>query len=208
MKTRIATVLSVIGVLTAGTAAAVVNTQIFESDPVVANESAALLAPQPTTIDLATDGGQTSSTDTARSSGLLTEYSVGDAGTITIDVIGGRLRIVSVDPSPGWTVIEQEEKTDEPRVEVSLSDGTISVEFEADLVDGRIVPHLDATEITVSGSGTPTPRATLPTNDDDQYEDDDYEDDDQYEDDDYEDDDQYEDDDYEDDDRYEDHDDD
>ena len=45
MKTRIATVLSVIGVLGAGSAAALVNTQILDSGPTDSGASAAVLPP-------------------------------------------------------------------------------------------------------------------------------------------------------------------
>jgi len=150
MKTRIATAISVVGVLTAGTAAAMVNTQIFESQPTVSDESSAMLAPQPTTVGLSLDPDATSTTvEDALSSGSLTEYVVGDAGVVTVDVIDGELRIVSAAASDGWTIIEQEEKLDENRVEVYFSSGSLTVEFDADYFDGVIVPDIDSEQLTV-----------------------------------------------------------
>ena len=45
MKTKIATALSIAGVLTAGSAAALVNTQILDSGPSTSGASAAVLPP-------------------------------------------------------------------------------------------------------------------------------------------------------------------
>jgi hypothetical protein len=63
MKTKIATALSIVGVLSAGSAAALVNTQILNSGPSEATASAAVLPPAatvqvpvpPTTVDEAID---------------------------------------------------------------------------------------------------------------------------------------------------------
>jgi hypothetical protein len=172
MKTRLATLISVGGVLIAGTAAAMVNTQIFDSEPTVAGESAALLAPDPTTVDLVVsssdDSTTTSTTSADAASGSLTEFAVGDSG------------FVSVDPAPGWSVDKQEEYDSGDHVEVSLRSGSTVIEFEADLVDGRIVPELAATTFSATTSATVDDES-----DDDRYEDDDHEqDDDHHEDDD------------------------
>ncbi len=191
MKTRIATAISVIGVLSAGTAAAMVNTQIFESQPTVSDESSAMLAPPPTKVDLSFDAESTSTTVAdLLGTGSLTEYVVGDAGIVTVDVIEGELRIVSAVASEGWTITEQEEKLDEDRVEVSFTSGSLRVEFDADYVDGEIVPDIDSEQLTIgaapsngatattspsvsaSPSTSPTTAATLPTYRDDDHDDD------------------------------------
>jgi hypothetical protein len=49
---------------------------------------------------------------------------------------GGRLEIVSVDPSSGWDYRITEEKRDE--VEIDFTRGNEKIEFEAELEDGRI----------------------------------------------------------------------
>ena len=210
MKTRIATAISVIGVLTAGTAAAMVNTQIFESQPTVSDESSAMLAPQPTTVGLSLDPESTSTTTGINpGTGSLTEFVIGEAGVVTVDVIDGQLRIVAASAFDGWTITEQEEKLDEDRVEVYFTSGSITVEFDADYIDGRIVPDIDSQQVTVvpSNGGTDTtspsaPASTSPTYDDD--EDDDHDDDDHDDDDDDDDADEYED--RDEDDEYEEHD--
>lgn len=187
MKTRLATIISVGGVLIAGTAAAMVNTQIFDSEPTVAGESAALLAPDPTTVDLVVsssdDSTTTSTTSADAASGSLTEFAVGDAGFVTVDVIGGRLRLVSVDPAPGWSVDKQEEYDSGDHVEVSLRSGSTLIEFEADLVDGRIVPELAAKTFSAATAATVDDDSD-DESDDDRYEDDES-DDDRHEDDDH-----------------------
>ena len=55
MKTRIATALSVVGVLGAGSAAALVNTQILDSAPAESSASAAALAPA-SSVDITIPG--------------------------------------------------------------------------------------------------------------------------------------------------------
>lgn len=179
MKTRVATILSVVGVLTAGTAAAVVNTQIFESEPNVAGESSAMLAPDPTTVGLSLTPGSTSTSIAALpGEGTLTEYLVGDAGSVTVDVIGDELRIVSVSAFDGWTIVEQEEHLDEDRVEVSFSSGSTLVEFDADYINGQIVPEIEAEQVTTvtsteTTSDTTSPSASTSTTAQDEYDDED-----------------------------------
>jgi hypothetical protein len=63
-------------------------------------------------------------------------YQAGPAGTVTIAQEDGRLRLVSVDPAPGWShrVAGQEPR----RIEVTFRQGDGEVEFEAELEDGGV----------------------------------------------------------------------
>lgn len=203
MKTRMVTIISIAGVLVAGTAAAMVNTQIFESEP-VAGESAVLLAPEPTTVALtpgvdASSAPSSNSASAATGQGPLTEFAIGEAGFVTVDVINDRLRIVSVDPSAGWSVVEQEEYPAGDHVEVTLASDSMRIEFEADLVNGRIVPELESSALTNG--------ASRPSTSDDDFDDDGF-DDDGFDDDGFDDDDLDDDDGFDDDDRFDDDDDD
>jgi hypothetical protein len=68
-------------------------------------------------------------------------YRVRDAGEVTIAREGGRLRLVSVSPSPGWShrVTEQEPR----EIEITFRRDGREIEFEAELEDGRIVTTID-----------------------------------------------------------------
>ncbi len=160
MKTRIATALSIVGVLGAGSAAALVNTQILDSGPGESGASKAVLPPAssveltvPTVPVAAGDsapaaatGATTSSTSTTTStsttsvapspgpSGLLTAFNVGDAGVVTVDVVDGQLVLVSAEPKPGWTVTKAEDDSnddsDEDENEVEVDFTSATVRVE------------------------------------------------------------------------------
>lgn len=227
MKTQVAAAISIAGVLVAGSAAALVNSQVFDSTPNESGASAAVLPP-PSSIELtipeatmppsipSTTAEPTTtvqpSTTAQPATGMLTAFEVGDAGVVTVDVIEGRLVFVGADASAGWTIVSQEDDNDEDRdesadeVEVVFQSSTVRVEFEAKLIGGEIVPHVESEAIGGSAPAGTAPSASTPVNsqppvsyDDDHDDDDEYEDDDRYED--HDDDDRYEDHDDEDDDR-------
>jgi hypothetical protein len=211
MKTKIAAALSIVGVLGAGSAAALVNTEILDGGPTDSGASAAVLPPASSiALTVPTTAGETerdsaevsvpsiTTPDTTgpaapaapAASGMLTAFNVGDAGVVTVDVIDGRLLLVSAEPKPGWTVTkEEDDSTDdsddvEDEVEVDFTSTTVRVEFEAHLVDGEIVPEVESTSLAAS-SAPPTsaaantvPSNTVPSNTVDDHDDDDIDDDD------------------------------
>ena len=81
MKTRIATVLSVAGELTAGSAAALVNTQVLDSSK-HHSASPALIVPV-----------------VAPAASLQSAFQVGEAGLVTVDTPGDVLAMVSTVPT-------------------------------------------------------------------------------------------------------------
>ena len=224
MKAKLATALSVVGVLGAGSAAALVNTQILDNGQTESGASKAVLPPASTvelsvpdlaapdaeTIRVAvpTGGVEQTTTTTVRPtttlapepevSGYLTSFNVGEAGVVTADVIEGQLVLVSAEPKAGWTVTKAEDDSNddteehENTIHVEFVSSTVLVEFEAEFVDGQIVPHVESTAIGApTAAAAPTPAAApapapavAPTGDDDSYEhdDDEYEHDDSYED--------------------------
>jgi hypothetical protein len=62
------------------------------------------------------------------------EYQVGDAGTVMIDLVDGKL-VATVVANDGWT-FDIESKGDE--VEVEFRNGKTEIEFEAELEDGEL----------------------------------------------------------------------
>ena len=196
MKTKIATALSLVGVLSAGSAAALVNTTILDSGPTKSGQSAAV--PEQVASTSRADASTTSSSSTIASTlpastttsttpstvpstlvvtvpaaaptGLLTTFNVGDAGAVTVDVINGLLMIVSSTPNPGWQVAKSEQKIEENKVEVYFKSATVQIEFEATFVNGQIVPDVSSSAAngTVSGGTVAggTERSTIDDDDD------------------------------------------
>ena len=228
MKTKIATALSLVGVLGAGSAAALVNTQILDNGPTESGASAAVL-PEPSSIDLdvpemtvdtlpfstvvaAADPTTTvpettvptvtlpSAAPAALASGLLTAFNVGDAGVVTVDVIDGQLVLVSAEPKAGWTLSKAEDDSNDDSDEL---ENEVEVEFASASVLVEFEAHLVDGQIvpkveSKAIGGTATAN-TVPNT----YQDDDR--DDEYEDDEYEDDDRDDDDDHDDRDEDDDH---
>jgi hypothetical protein len=204
MKTKIATALSVVGVLGAGSAAALVNTQILHGGETESSASAAVLPPASTidvevpeiTVPETTAPETTAPATTAPESSVpessvpepsvpgssvpessvpgssvpessvpasavpapsefLTAFNVGEAGIVTVDVIDGKLVLVSAEAKDGWEVVEAEEN-DDNEVEVEFRSATVRVEFEASFVGGRIVTEVESYAIGVTATTSPS----------------------------------------------------
>lgn len=141
MKARIATMLSVAGVLVAGSAAALVNTQVLDGgasdaagqvDALAASTSSAPPAPAPTApVSVApADASGAASTQVA--------YAVGDAGVVTLDTAGGGLSVVSVQPNPGWHLAGGGVNAVGGQ-DVVLTNGALEVTFSALSAHGQVV---------------------------------------------------------------------
>lgn len=155
MKTKIATALSIAGVLSAGSAAALVNTRILDSGPTASGASNAVLPPAssielavpeiqpliaattlPATSTTSLPDTTTSSTTTIvqpavaatpapQASGYLTAFNVGEAGVVTVDVVDGQLVLVKAEPKPGWSLTKAEDDS---------NDGTEALENQVEVV--------------------------------------------------------------------------
>ena len=265
MKSSLITALSLVGVIGAGSAAALVNTSIFDSAPQseqaafvpgaavveltlpatpdpapVANangmsleqltggsqetpaaQTDAVAVGQATTIPSTTMGAATSAgvssagslslkqvtttvaptptttaptpTTTApptNTPSFLTRYDVGEAGSVTVDVIDGKIALIDTTVGAGWRLVPSGESTGSNAVNVQFTDDQINVYFTATFANGTITPSIRSEEVPTSGG-------YYDDDDDDHYEhdDDEHDDDDDHDDDDHDDDDHYEDDD-------------
>ena len=111
MITRTATLFSLAGVLVAGSAAALVNSQVLQdsSDP-TSDPSSILLAtsttqPQATSTVTAVPVTPSPATTVAGApASTLAVFSVGDSGVVSTDSAGGVLVLASAVPNPGWAV--------------------------------------------------------------------------------------------------------
>jgi hypothetical protein len=166
MKARIATALSLAGVLVAGSAAALVNSQILDGTSPSA-PSEVLLEATPSTVGTTpltgapttTTGDVDVSGEPAAGTPSQTTFQVGDAGTVVVDVVGGEPVVVSTTPNAGWVVTEVEHRSDD-EIEVTFSSAGVEVELEVHVVNGALVPRVESRTIapgtTVGSTGGPT----------------------------------------------------
>jgi hypothetical protein len=167
MKARWAVILSASGVLTAGTAAAVVNSQVLRQE-----SGAGVTAPvriarprsgfgevstSPTTVVPTVPYSTVSTRPPTTLTPILTpttvaladtvvtqqQFRLGDAATAILDTADEELTIVTVAPHPGW-VVERAEQEDPTTVEIRLSSANEDVRFEATLVRGVVAVSLRA----------------------------------------------------------------
>lgn len=190
MKTRITAALSLAGVLVAGSAAALVNTQVLSnSSPagdgggqVVTTTQAPLgstTLPVVTTVPAATVPVAPSAVATQAA------YQIGTAGVVTLDTAGQVLTIVGVSPAAGWTVVKSEQG-DAFHVEVAFQQGNLLVEFHANYLFGVVGTAVESKDLAAPASTTPSAGST---HDDDDDHGDDHDDDDDHQGDDHGDDD-------------------
>lgn len=161
MKARVATILSLTGVLVAGSAAALVNTQVLNGSSPASSVNSAQIeevstssasstptsASSPVTVTVP----NSSETTQVSATGTQAAYQIGEAGLVTLDTAGDTLRIVSVVPAAGWMVIETEQK-DALNIEVKFQTADTIVEFKANLLFGIISTAVES----YSASGTST----------------------------------------------------
>ncbi len=207
MKIRLATLLSLAGVLVAGSAAALVNTQVLNGSSNGTADNVTLADTSPSdvvgsTTSISTVTTAVSSTVppdttaapvTAAPVGTQAVYQIGDAGLVTLDTAGDQLTIVSAVPNAGWTVAEAKSE-DSLNVEVKFRSATVEVEFHANLLFGVVGTSVETKSLVPASTGGTT--GTTPTSgtsyddddDDDDGEHDEDEDEDEHEDEDEDDD--------------------
>lgn len=213
MKTRMATLLSVAGVLAAGSAAALVNTQVLEGgdDGAVSAEAApvtletnaagtldATLAP---TAAPATTPTTSSPPTTERSSRRSTTtsdptqgqqvFQVGESGLVTVQRDGDTLTVIDATANSGWTVVSAS-AISPSEIRVVYRSSSVEVVFTAATAFGQIGTDVTARSLVsqpaaTAPSSNTTPNSTPTTYQDDDGDDDSY-DDDGYDDDGYDDD--------------------
>jgi len=159
MKSSFVTALSLVGVIGAGSAAALVNTSIFDSTPdaveaafvpgaavveltlpKAASSSGSLSVKEAVTTTVAPT--QTTVAPPPEQPSLLTRYDLGGSGSVTVDVLDGKVTLIDATAAAGWTVIKSEFDAVANQVEIELSDGSMVVDFEVGYVAGVLVPDI------------------------------------------------------------------
>ena len=149
MKTSLVTTLSVVGVLATGGAAFAANSTILDSIRSTDKTSTALTeAIVPVTALPNVLGMPVLPTSPGDSIPAVTEmivvldsaqsqYNVEGSGVVVLEQSANGLKVISVVPVSGWTFDAENKST--TRIEVSFENGNKSVEFRAELIDGRII---------------------------------------------------------------------
>ena len=169
MKTSLATVLSITGVLAAGALAFTVNTSVLDNAVITAEAAPALqaevvtlsnLAPSATTTEVA--AAVVEPTVAAQST-----YNIDGVAAITLSLDTNLLSVVSVAPINGYTFATTTESNS--RIAVALTLGDSVMTFHAEVLDGRIVTSIVAEQPRIK-SPAPTKRG-----DDDEHEENEHE---------------------------------
>jgi hypothetical protein len=127
MKSTVATTLALAAVLGAGVLAAAANLRVFAGpDRVVSAGAIGTAQPSPAEVDR--------SPATGTDAGEPQTFSVGPAGSLTLDATGG-LHVVGVDPAPGWSA--------EPRPGPA---GTVTVDFRSPGGAGIVVTAVSGSD--------------------------------------------------------------
>jgi hypothetical protein len=192
MKARTATVLSVTGVLAAGTAAALANTHVLTSraessqaaDILLVESSggalsggnpsgeqspgtAPVVVPMSNESGSATGGTPAQATGAVPSESSITSFAVGEAGVVELAINGSVLSVAETTVGSGWKVVGSSPSTASSPATVIFSSPTTEVTFSATLVDGRIVTDVASRSL----QPTPPPPGRSHDNDDDHDED-------------------------------------
>ncbi len=166
MKARVATVLSLTGVLVAGSAAALVNTQVLRSAAPASNtvvqlvdeaSSSSSSSGATTSADVSTSASVT--TVAAAPAATLKAFRVGESGTVVLDTAGDVLRIESAKAADGWLVIALDQ-VDGLNALVTFQKGDDIVDFRANLLFGKITPSVGIRSSTTQGTATASSGAT------------------------------------------------
>lgn len=152
MKGRITTVLSLTGVLVAGSAAALVNTQVLQNSTDHTTAAAVSVSDQPDSVSTVTTEAAASPASlpnkleaaaavavTVASTPITTQqaYAIGESGTVVLDTANGALTVVAITPNAGWGVLEHK-NTDPLSIEVTFQSATTKVEFKANMLLGVV----------------------------------------------------------------------
>jgi hypothetical protein len=160
MKTKVAMLISTAGVLVAGSAAALVNTQVLDGstpssalviDATPASDTVTTVSSVP--VVTTPSGGTFTVVTSTVGSATQASFAIGNAGTVVLDTAGDVLTIVGVTPASGWTVTKSE-REDSTNVEIKLQSGSAEIEFHANLLFGVVNTSVELHDDSVTSSST------------------------------------------------------
>ena len=153
-KRAVTTVLTIGGVLVAGSAAALVNSSILDRAPsaMVVGRDVGPEGTDPLTVS--SDSVPVTGTSIPTAPVSLSEttaiYSAGECGTVTIELLDDELRIVAIDPSIGWKVVGTD---DGDEVRVVFRSSVSETTFRATLLYGVVSTSLQTRSLGAAPGG-------------------------------------------------------
>ena len=167
MKTSLATILSVTGVLAAGALAFTVNTSVLDNAVTTAEAAPALQADvialsnfAPSAATSAPSASTTAPVTTAAAAAAeptvaaQSTYNIEGVAAITLALDTNSLSVVSVTPVGGYTFAATTESNS--RIAVALKLGDSVMTFHAEVLDGRIVTSVVAEQPRISNAAPKT----------------------------------------------------
>ena len=162
MKTSLATVLSITGVLAAGALAFTVNTSVLDNAVTTSDAAPALQADVIALSNLAPSAATSApSASTTPVAAVAVEptvaaqstYNIDGVAAITLSLDTNQLSVVSVAPVSGYMFMTTTESNS--RIAVALTLGDSVMTFHAEVLDGRIVTSIVAEQPRIT---SPTPK--------------------------------------------------
>ncbi len=173
MKARITTVLSITGVMVAGSAAALVNSQVLRNSNTTANYEVSSNSVQASIISASPDDPQAVSVgkfDTAVAVAVTTvavpgstqsNYFVGTAGYVTLDTKDDVLAMPLAVPTDGWTVLWAG-SNDAYSADAVFESVTTRLTFKATMIFGVVNYSVEVEDLTPQTTAE-TPKTTAGT---------------------------------------------
>jgi hypothetical protein len=182
MKTSLATILSVTGVLAAGALAFTVNTSVLDNAVTTADAAPALQADvialsnfAPSATAAAAPAAATSAQNATTNAASVavgestvaaqSMYNIDGVAAITLALDTNSLSVVSVTPVSGYTFVVTTQSNS--RIAVALTLGGSVMTFHAEVLDGRIVTSVVAEQPRISNAA-PKTRSYDDDNDEDE----------------------------------------
>ena len=154
MKTSLATILSVTGVLAAGALAFTVNTSVLDNAVTTAEAAPALQADVIALSNFAPSAATTAPVTTAAAAAptvaAQSTYNIDGVAAITLSLDTNSLSVVSVAPVNGYTFAATAESNS--RIAVALTLGDSVMTFHAEVLDGRIITSIIAEQPKISSA--------------------------------------------------------
>jgi hypothetical protein len=178
VKARVTTVLSLSGILVAGSAAALVNSQVLQHSAPSRPGAADILVTLPPSTALVS-GDAASPSDVVPSASLVpvepttvpgpspsqAEYQVGMSGSVIVDTGGDILRLVAPTPAPGWAVVKLDQN-DPLNVSVVFQSAGQLVTFRAAMLFGVVSTSTQVESLAAPLGSAPVgvaPNGSVPT---------------------------------------------
>lgn len=178
MKSRLAAVLSVSGVLVAGSSAALVNTQVLRrtNDAALSGDTSGAASittlasaaqpvgtgidgtdtiPEPDRPSTLLPAGANSSTGAIATASTATSYRVATSGVVVLETLGGLLSIRSATPNAGWRVASAS-KASSTHAQVVFESTTTRVVFDANVLYGVVGTSVEVYAIDTDDDTTTT----------------------------------------------------